>query len=187
MFQDLSAYRGRNPFEAGAQGRPSLDALRKISSLKGVGASEVPYGDDEMELAFGGQVDDANAQIDNWSANPIDSFGHLTANPVLERRKLDAMAPQWKGFSDALDRSARMAGNRGMGFRADLVGRGPGSGTGVGRWTAAVGSKNSRGSFNQEGPATDLEDLQFDANNASLGANDRTAAMRALKMLTGGR
>lgn len=187
--QDLSGWKNRDPYSAGARGGPSLDTLSRIKALKGVGPNEVAYGQDEMELAFGQQADDAEAEIADYNANRIDPFGHLRSDPVLNRKKLDAIGGfGWKGFGDAIDRSGKMAANRGMRSRVDLVGEGPGSGTGIGRWMGQLGHANSAGSFTPDnGPAADLETLQDDAGNDMLSPANRSQAMRALQLLTRGR
>lgn len=188
--RDLSAWATRDPYSAGARGGPSLDTLSRIKQLKGVGPNEVPYGDDEMELAFGQQAEDAEREITDYTNNRIDPFGRLKSDPQLMRAKANAISGlgNWTGFSEMMDRNARMAGNRGMGFKADLVGKGPGTGSGIGRWVGQLGKPNSAGSFTPtNGPGTDLETLMDDANNESMKPGDRNAAMRALTLLTRGR
>lgn len=188
-FQDLRAWRGRDPYSAGATMRPSVSALKQLGALKGVSPNETPYSDAEMELAFGQQAAGAQSEIQDYMDSTIDPFGHLKRDPtVLRARERAIGGPAWQDFGDQMERSQLMANNRGLGFRANYVGQGPGTGTGIGRWVAQLGRANAGGSFTPtNGPGADLEDLMNDVNNENLPANDRTLAMRALTLLTRGR
>lgn len=185
MFQNMGGWQNRNPFMAGAQGRPSFDALRRLSSVQGVSPTEVPYSDEEMGFAFGGQVADAERRVADFGAGPRfrRDQGGFQRDPVLERERGRAIGgpANWTSFTEAIDRSERAGANRGFRTRTDLVGRGPGSG--IGRLTAATGSAGPGGSFRQDGPAHDIETLVTDANNPLLDQPARQAAIRALQML----
>src|SRR5262249_50952315 len=159
-FQDLSGWVGRDPYAAGANGRPSIAALRKLQGLQGVSPTDVPYSPDEMDLAFGQQADEAQGAMSDWLAS-----GGTGMSPALARARGNAIGGgHWADFSDALDRSQIMAGNRGFNSRVDLVGRGPGTGTGIGRWYAQQGHGNGFGSFTPDTTSINLEDLLSDAN-----------------------
>jgi hypothetical protein len=183
-FQDLTSWIGRDPYAAGASGRPSLDALNRLKALKGVSPNAVPYSPDEMDIAFGQQADEAAGRMQDWQSDPTQAG---SMSPALERARGNALGGgHWADFSDAIDRSAQMAANRGMRFGADLVGRGPGTGTGVGRWEAQPGHADPFGSFTPDAPSIDLENLASDATSAGVNPYTRSTALGALRRLTRG-
>jgi len=179
-FQDKTSWLGRNPYMAGANGRPSLSALSKLSQLQGVSPTDTPYSDEESELAFGQQADEAEGRMNDWSAS-----GGATMSPMQERARGNAIGGgQWADFSDALDRSQLMAGNRGLKSRIDLIGQGPGTGTGLGRWSAQSGHANPFGSFSSTEPDVDVEGLTSDASTGP-DPYTRSTALQALRRLFG--
>jgi hypothetical protein len=192
-FQNISSWQRRNPYRESGDAMPSSRTLARVRSLKGVSPNDVPYGDDEMELAFGQQVQRARQEISDYQTGPKFDMtrGGWQKDPTLQRDVANAISGnRGPAFMEALERAGTMAGNRGMRYRADLVGDGPGTGTGIGRAKSMMGRIGPGNSFRPETTSIDLEDLMTDADyfgNSNVGPNDRTAAMRALQMMTRGR
>jgi hypothetical protein len=190
-FQNLSGWAKRDPYREGNYQRPSMQSLQRLQQLRGVSPDEVPFGEDEMGVALGQQVQERDRRLHEYATGPrFDPMkGGWQQSPTMERIMGDAISGgNWGGFSDQLQRSELMAKNRGFRSNIDLIGKGPGSGTGVGRYMAQLGTANSAGSFTPtNGPATDLDTLLSDANNSALKPQDRQSAMRALTLLTRGR
>ena len=186
-FQNLTSWIGRDPgFHTPA--KPSLSALQRVKSLKGVGPDQTPYGDDEMELAFNQQAADVQGQQAEFMQGPrFDlSRGGAQLDPITQRAKAKGIAGGSRAaFMEALQRSSLMAQNRGMRSKIDLVGEGPGTGTGVGRWNAQIGEAGPGGSFRSQTPSIDLDTLADDTRMAPV-ARDRSRAMQALSSLVRG-
>lgn len=168
--------------------RPSLEALRRIQALEGVSPNDVPYSDEEREVARGQRATELEGRQKVWEEQQrMFPFGPRSRSPIDESRLAAMTSPAWSRFMDHYADVPYLANNRGMKGRVDLVGNGPGTGTGIGRWMGQVGYGNSAGSFTPTQSATDLETLVGDARNSQLGAGDRQAAIKALRMFGGGR
>lgn len=167
-------------------GRPSLDALRRLQELEGVDPNTVPYSDEERAMARGQRAQELNARQKTWEEQRrMFPFGPPSQSPVDESKLAERLSPSWSRFMDHYADVPYLAAGRGLKGRVDLVGQGPGTGTGIGRWMGQVGRAGSSGSFEPTQSATDLETLVGDARNTNLSQYDRTAALKALRMFGG--
>lgn len=186
-FQDMTSWLSRDPLYGGGAKKSASPAALK--ALKGVGPNVTPYGEDEQELAFQQQHAALEQGQQDWAAGPVfdRTRGGYQRNPANIRSQFEAGAggPTWARFAEAMQRQQLMAGNRGMKSRIDLVGEGPGSGTGIGRWNAQVGSAGPGASFRSQGPDIDLDTLASDSQMAAQ-PRDRSRALQALQLISRG-
>jgi len=168
-----------------------------LAYLRGVSPNDVPYSDEERSYARGQRAGDLAARDETYAAQRripgmTPGFG---VSPSRESEIASIAAPTWSRFFDQMADVPNLAANRGMRGRADLAGRGVGTGTGIGRMKAETGEFDASGSFrNTGGPAVDLEDLLDDARRpdapgelAANAARQRSMAMQALNQLMRGR
>lgn len=159
-----------------------------LRALRGVSPATTPYSDEERSYAMQGVAGNLQNRQRTWEAQERTPFmASHSRSPLDEARMNEILFPSWSAFGSSMAAQPYLAAGRGLKSNVDLMGAGPGSGTGIGRLMGEVGSYGPSGSFSRSQAPTDLDTLAYDARDPFTAPNDQNAALRALMMFMRGR